>query len=273
VSASPRHITVETAGASGRVRVVTLRRPERANAITAAMARELSEALDTVLADTATRAIVLTGAGDTFSPGADATDALELAERAARGDHPAEPFGGILRGMQEAVLKLHQARTPTVAAINGSAAAGALDLALACDVRIAADSANFAESYVRLALPPLNGSAWLLPRLIGRGPALRMLLTGMTVDAPTALQMGFVDELAPAAEVLDRAVALAEKLSAGAPEIVAFIKRQVAACDDISFDDALAAAYRQGVVAVNSEAYRTAVNKLLGARAKVPKNG
>jgi enoyl-CoA hydratase/carnithine racemase len=265
---APRHVMVECVGSGRQIGQITLSRPDRGNAINAEMARELGAAIGSLLEDAAVRAIVITGSGKNFCPGADAREALDLADRAERGDYPAEPFGGILRAMQDATLRLFHAQKPTIAAINGSAAAGGLDLALACDFRIAADGAKFAESYVRLALPPLNGSTWLLSRAVGNGPALRLLLTGETITAEEAAAMRLVDKVVPEDEVLVRAIELAEQVSAGPADVVAFIKAQIRQAASSRLEDALAASYVAGVSAIQSESYRNAVRTLLSARAQ-----
>jgi len=261
-------IKLERTGCRDSVALITFHRPSRANAMTVAMARELSTALDIALADDGVEAVVLTGTGKSFSPGADAQEALDLADRIDRGEHPAEPFGGLLAAVQKVTLKIYNADKPTVAAINGSAAAGGLDIALACDFRVAAQSSKFAQSYVNLALPPLNGGAWLLTRAVGEARALQILLSGEVIDAERALAIGLAHELEPDDAVLQRAITLAEQLGRGAAEIVKFIKAEVRCARTGALKDALARAYVAGVVATQSPDHRAAVGKMLNAHGR-----
>jgi enoyl-CoA hydratase/carnithine racemase len=256
-------VSITHDGTRSQIAVVTLDRPDRANAVDPVMARRLHAAIANVLADPDVDVLILTGAGDTFSPGADATAALEQARLASEGRYPAEPFDGLVSAMQAATLEIHNASKPTIAAINGSAAAGALDLALACDFRIAAPAARFSESYVRLALPPLNAGAWLLTRAVGEARALRLLLTGETVDANMALEIGIIHELIDVGPVLDRALELAESLSRAVAPVAAFVKREVRDARMSDLADAQSRALVAGIAALNSAGYQDAINLAL----------
>jgi enoyl-CoA hydratase/carnithine racemase len=165
--------------------------------------------------------------------------------------------------MQAATIAIYRAPKPTIAAINGSAAAGALDLALACDIRVAARGARFSESYVRLALPPLNAGAWLLTRAVGEAHALRLLLTGEAVDADAALEMGLVHELADVGQALDRALEIAERLSRASPSIAAFVKQEVREARMSDLADAQSRALVAGITALNSADYQQAIKQAL----------
>jgi len=262
---STADVEVVRTGARGDVAQLVLNRPDHANAMTVNMAVALNTAVEGALADDAVKAIVLTGYGKSFCPGADAKEALELAEQIERREFPEQPFGGILAAVQKATRTIFDSSKPTVAVVNGPAAAGGFDLALACDFRIASRSSKFAQSYVKLALPPLNGGAWLLSRLAGDAKALRLLLTGETVDAPRALELGIVHELVDEDEALARGVALAGQLGAGAPEIVRFIKAEVRRASSGSLEDAQSRAFVAGVAAMRAPGHRTAAEKMLSA--------
>jgi enoyl-CoA hydratase len=189
--------------------VLTLDRPKALNALNAATFDELSTALDDLQSDPATRVILLTGSGDrAFAAGA---DIRELAAIAAE-----EGKALSLRG-QAVFRRIETLGKPVIACIRGFALGGGCELAMACTLRIAADDARLGQPEARLGLIPGYGGSQRLPRLVGRGAALKMLLTGTTIDAREALRIGLVDEVVPAAELLPRAEALALEMAANAP--------------------------------------------------------
>jgi enoyl-CoA hydratase/carnithine racemase len=227
-----------------------------------AMAQELEVAVNAAVNDQEAKAIVLTGAGKHFCPGMDAREAKDLADRIARGVYPAEPFDGNLRILHRATAAIYEAPKPVIAAINGSAAAGGLDLALACDYRFSTEAARFGESYVKIGLPPLNGGGWLLNRVVRTSLAFRMLMTGETIDANTAHAEGLVDEISPAEELVERAVAFAERVSFAALPLLAFIKDELRSRGTLR--DALARTYVAGVGFIQSEEHLRAVQGIPG---------
>ncbi|MCU0616357.1 MAG: enoyl-CoA hydratase-related protein [Gemmatimonadaceae bacterium] len=201
------------------VRTLTLNRPERLNAVNAALADALPAAIDAAAADDAVRAIVITGAGRGFCAGLDLAEpvALEGASRAERLDP--------LRWVGRWVLALAHCEKPVIAAINGAAAGAGFGLALACDLRIMAASARLTAGYVRRGLSPDAGVTWFLPRLVGHGRAADILLTGRDVEAAEAAQIGLVTRVEPDEQVLAAAHALATALAAGPPIALALTKR------------------------------------------------
>lgn len=263
MSAPSEGISLDHQGSRSHIAVLTLNRPERNNAFNVAMARRMRDTLRGALSDRSVAALVITGAGQAFSPGADAADALELARSAAEGRHPPEPFDGLLGAIQEATLALYRSSKPTVAAINGAAAAGALDLALACDFRIGTAAARFAESYVKLGLPPLNASAWLLVRAIGEAQTLRLLLSGAAIDGTEALRLGIVHELAAEGQILQRAIQLAESVAEAPATLTEFIKSEVYRARSSDLADAQSRAFMAGVAALNAPEYQNAVHAAL----------
>ncbi len=221
-------VTLEREGA---VAVVTIDHPP-ANALSRLVVDGLLRALDAAVADAAVRALVLTGAGDRFFvAGADIRE-FQASSEATR--------SWIAAG-QALTLRMGRARLPIVAAINGFALGGGLELAMACDIRVAAAGVRMGQPEVNLGLIPGWGGTQRLPRLIGRGPALALLLTGEPVDAARALELGLVHEVAPAESVRDRARAWAERLAAQAPVAVAAIKLAVAEGLDRPLEEGLAA--------------------------------
>src|SRR3954468_10774586 len=182
----------------GAVAVVTIDRQDRRNAIDGRTAQALSDALDRFEADETARVMVLTGAGEAFCAGADLTDIASLAPRANGPDGPL----GFTRRM---------ATKPTIAAIDGWAVAGGLELALWCDLRIASPRARFGCLERRWGVPLIDGGTWKLPRVVGLGRALDLVLTGRVVDAAEAERIGLVTSIAadPLAAALELGAALA----------------------------------------------------------------
>ena len=208
--------------ADGAVQRLTINRPARRNALTPSLARSIAEELDQVEELGRAELVVLRGAGGHFSAG------LDLHWLRSLGDMPA--VADLQRGLadfQAAVLAVVRCPVPVLAVLEGTAAGFGLDLALACDLRLAASSASFTSAFARMGLVPDGGSTFTLPRLVGIGPALRLLLAGETIDAARAQAIGLVDEIVDSAS-LDREVsALAERLTAGATSSVRAIKRLV----------------------------------------------
>lgn len=191
------------------VALIVLNRPERGNGVVPEMAADLIDALNRLEADLAIRVLVLTGAGTQFCAGAD----LHEFRRYLAEDHAAtqEPYNA--RVLWPVTQKLVSSRLPVIAAINGGATAGGLDLGLACDMRIASDRAKMGETYIKLGLNPGNGGTYFLPRLVGSGMAAEMALTGDLLDAERALAIGLVNRVVPHDSLLDEALALAARIA------------------------------------------------------------
>jgi 2-(1,2-epoxy-1,2-dihydrophenyl)acetyl-CoA isomerase len=207
--------------------IVRLNRPDRGNSVTPAVVTELGDTVEALCADDAVRAVVLTGTGVVFCAGADVQEMYEV----YRADGPdglmtylAEVW---MPAVQRTVRRLWVAPKPTVAAFNGAATAGGLDFGLTCDVRIAASTARFAESYVNLGMVPVAGGAYLLPSLVGRSTATRLLASGRLIGAEEAERIGLVDEVCAPEELGARARALAEELGQGPMATFAHTKRVV----------------------------------------------
>jgi enoyl-CoA hydratase len=188
---------------------ITLNRPDRGNGVVPELARDLLAVLAEVEADFSVRALVLTGAGRQFCAGADLVEMQRYLSERLRVEQ--EPYNA--RVLHPVTQRIVASRLPVVAAINGGATAGGLDLALACDVRIASERAKLGETYVKLGLAPGNGGAWFLPRLVGTGMAAELALTGDIVDAQRALEIGLVTRVVAPEALLDEATALAAKIA------------------------------------------------------------
>ena len=199
----------------GAVAIVTLNRPKVLNALNHQTLAELSACMASLKADEGVRAIILTGSGEkSFVAGADIN---ELATQS-----PVEGQAHARRG-QLILDAIEQLGKPVIAAINGFALGGGCELAMACTMRIAADTARFGQPEVNLGLIPGYAGSQRLPRLVGKGIAMEILLTGDMVSAPRAYEIGLVNRVVPAAELMTEAKKLAQALAAKAPIAVRFI--------------------------------------------------
>lgn len=207
------------------VAVLTLNRPDRMNGWGGGLATTFYERLDDAEADPAVRAIVVTGSGRAFCAGADMGDLTTIS--AATVDAAADTDVGKLVGARHPHFLMGM-RKPIVAAINGACAGMGLTLALACDVRFAADGAKFTTSFARRGLIAEYGISWILPRVVGTGVAMDLLLSGRVFFADEAARLGLVNEVVAPEELLPHAIAYAEDIAANcAPSSLAVIKQQV----------------------------------------------
>jgi len=199
----------------GAVAIVTLNRPKVLNALNHQTLAELSACMASLKADEGVRAIILTGSGEkSFVAGADIN---ELATQS-----PVEGQAHARRG-QLILDAIEQLGKPVIAAVNGFALGGGCELAMACTIRLAADSARFGQPEINLGLMPGYAGSQRLPRLVGKGIAMEMLLTGDMVGAQRAYEIGLVNRVVPAAELMTEARTLAQTLAAKAPIAVGFI--------------------------------------------------
>ena len=205
-----------TTASSDSVTTITLDRPDKLNAFSGTMREDLLAALRNAEG----RVIVLTGAGRAFCAGGDVDYMSGLQKEC-----DVQAFRKLLDAGRDLVTTIASLDKPVIASVNGVAAGAGCNLALACDYRIAAETAKFSESFVKIGLHPDWGGTWLLPRLIGRGAALEMLMTGRMVDATEALRLGLVDRVVPAAELAAETERLARAIASGPPIAIAGIKR------------------------------------------------
>ena len=205
-----------------RVGLIRLNRPEKLNAFTNSMLEDWLEALDEAEASEDVRCLVITGTGRGFTTGGDVSTMGE-----GRDNSPRATKDRIWETIQAVPKRLATMDTPTIAAVNGVATGGGVDVALACDIRVCAASARFAETYSRLGLIPGAGGAYFLPRTVGVARALELLWTAEFIDAETAERIGLVNHVYPDESFLDDAMALAGRIAAAAPLSVRYIKRTV----------------------------------------------
>jgi enoyl-CoA hydratase len=212
------------------VALVTVNRPDTLNALNAAAIDELRQVLLALRHDDEVRAVVLTGAGEkAFVAGADVRELASLDPQAARSLS--------LRG-QHVFDLVEQLGKPVIAAVNGFALGGGCELAMACTLRVAADTARFGQPEINLGLIPGYGGTQRLPRLVGRGRALELLLRGHAIDAAEAYRIGLVDRVVPAGELRGTARALAIELASKAPPAVRAILDAVGRGLDMPLADA-----------------------------------
>jgi 2-(1,2-epoxy-1,2-dihydrophenyl)acetyl-CoA isomerase len=203
---------------SDGVVTVTMNRPKKKNAMDPVMSRELLAVLDEVTDNRDDRVLVLTGAGDGFCTGADLTADLTDASGGV---------GSALHGMRRIgalALRLHQLARPTIAAVNGVAAGLGCNLAFGCDLIVAADTARFSEIFVRRGLTLDFGGTWLLPRLIGLHRAKELAFLGDIISAKEAADIGLVNRLVPAGELMETAHDLARRIAVQAPIPLSMMK-------------------------------------------------
>lgn len=210
---------------------LTLNRPSVLNALNAATLRELNEAITTLRDDTAVRAVVLTGAGEkAFAAGADIQELSQV--DAGQGRELA------LRG-QAVFRAIETCGKPVIACINGFALGGGCELALACHLRIAGDTARLGQPEVKLGLIPGYGGTQRLSRLVGKGVALQMILTGEMISAAEALRIGLVNEVVAPDQLLARAETIARTIAGMAPLAIRYSLEAVERGYDLPMEDAL----------------------------------
>lgn len=224
-----RYQTV-TLDVADRVATLTVNRPDKLNALNDAVIGELGAAIDELRADPAVGGVIVTGAGRAFVAGAD------IAELEKHGAVSARALA--VRG-QEVFRRFETSPKPTIAAVNGFALGGGCELAMACHIRVASDVAKFGQPEVKLGLIPGYGGTQRLPRLVGKGRALQLLLTGEIIDANEAYRIGLVNRLVPAAELLATATTIMKAMLANAPLALAQCIEVVNRGDGASLEDAL----------------------------------
>jgi enoyl-CoA hydratase/carnithine racemase len=210
---------------------ITLNRPHKLNAINNTILQELTKALDTTQSDLNTRCLIITGKGEkAFSTGADITELQELTQETA------QEFSN--KG-QQVFNKIEAHSKPVVAAINGYALGGGLELALACDFRLASDNTVLGFPEMKLGIIPGWGGTQRLPRTVGVAKAKRMIMLGDRVEADEALRMGLVDKVVPHSNLEAEAEAFAQRLSESSPTVIKHAKQAINSAAQNSFKEGL----------------------------------
>ncbi|HEY3261332.1 MAG TPA: enoyl-CoA hydratase-related protein [Pseudonocardiaceae bacterium] len=246
---------------AGGVRTLTLNRPDAYNSFTAELKETLLAELRWAAGEPTVRAVVITGAGRAFSAGQDLREHVEVLN--ADGDAP-------MRTVDEHYNPLVRALTtmpkPVIAAVNGTAAGAGASLAFACDLRIAAESAKFLLAFAGVGLSADTGASWTLPRLVGYGRAMEMMLLGQPVTAPEALRIGMVNRVVPDGTALAAASELAVSLAAGPTTAYARIKEAMLAAAGAELEQALAIESRSQAELAQTADHREAVQAFVAKR-------
>lgn len=201
-----------TFSVADRIATITVNRPDKLNALNARVIAELGEAIDAARSDSSVGGVLVTGAGRAFVAGADISE-LE--------HHNGESAKALAERGQDVFGRFESSAKPTIAAVNGFALGGGCELAMACHIRIAADTAKFGQPEVKLGLIPGYGGTQRLARLAGRGRALQLLMTAEMIDAQEAYRIGLVNRVVPAAELLSAATSMMQAILANGPLAVA----------------------------------------------------
>ena len=202
------------------IAVLVMNRPDRLNAVNNELAIALNDALGGIAKDESVRVVVITGAFRAFCAGG---DLLSIGKGRASGDTRAlEP---LLRAGMQAVLTMRTMPQPVIAAVNGAAAGAGMNIALAADIRIAAEEATFGQNFAKVGLFPDYGGTHFLPQLVGPSKAAELFYTGDMIDAKTALRLGIVNHMVPAAQLEAEVKSLAQRVAQGPPLAIRAVKR------------------------------------------------
>jgi 2-(1,2-epoxy-1,2-dihydrophenyl)acetyl-CoA isomerase len=229
---------------------LTLNRPETLNAMNEPMMGEMERILIELEADAAVRAVILTGAGRAFSSGGD--------QKRDRGGEGQQSFfdrdlgGALIERLNRCILRMQRLEKPIVGSINGVAAGAGLNIALATDLRIAADTARFGEVFARVGLVPDGGGTYFLPRLVGTAKAMEMILLADIIDAQEALRIGLVNRVVPAEQLENETLKLAERLAQGPTVAYGLAKTGLYQGLGMSLEDVLNMEARNQTIAVRT---------------------
>ena len=247
--------------------IVTVRmnRPEQLNALTDMdQMREFANVCADIGRDRAVRVVILTGVGAAFCAGGNIKNMRDK-QGISRGS-PYEIRNNFRDSIQRIPLALHELEVPVVAAVNGPAIGAGLDIACMCDIRVASDTACFAESFVRLGIVPGDGGAWLLPRVIGMPRATFLSLTGESIDARTALEWGLVHEVTTQESVEAKAREMAARIAAHPPHALRLTKRLLREAQHMQLASLLELSAAYQALAHHTEDHQEAVAALIGKR-------
>ena len=224
------------------VRTLTLNRPDRKNSVSPELREELLAALDEARTLDEVRCVVITGAGDAFCSGVD-LGRSGATKDAAAGERKAPDLRSVResmkRGMQRVITAIWELDKPVIASVNGVAAGGGAQLALVCDLVLAAQSARFIEIFAKRGLAVDSGGGWLLPRLVGLQKAKELVFFGEPLSAPDAAAIGLVNKVVPDAELQAVTREWAEKLGAGATRAIGLSKRLLNHATEVDLASAL----------------------------------
>ncbi len=233
------------------VAVITLNRPERLNALTPTMRQELYDAVTDSDANDEVRVIVVTGEGRGFCSGGDVKAMNEANKTKAKGNLEDK----IAPIRDRAVLAMREASKPVVAAVNGPAAGAGMNIALACDIRIASTSAKFGQTFAKRGLHPDWGGTYFLPRLVGMAKASELIWSGKMISAEESLQLGIVSALTEPEKLMEETLAMAATFAAGPPVAIRLAKRAMYKGLETSLKEALEyETYAQNICSATQDA-------------------
>src|SRR6266566_3843724 len=253
-----QHLLVEQDGA---VLTITMNRPEKLNAFNDVVLQEMTEVVEAVAQDDTIRCVVITGAGRAFGSGQDLTS---FAQRSNTGD--ALKVSEHLTKYHRLVLALRAMPKPVIAAVQGVAAGISCNIALACDLRLAADDARFLEAFARIGLVPDGGGGYFLPRLVGVGRAMEIAMLADEVSGAEAERIGLVNKCVPLAEFETAVTAFAQRLANGPTRTYALIKKQIYTSAEADFQTALQLEGALQEMAFETEDHKNAIMAFLQKR-------
>lgn len=244
----------------GQIYHLTLNRPDKLNSLTSTMLSDLNDALSDIAGDDEARALVITGAGRGFCAGQDLREAEAIAGARSVRNVIERHYNPIIRQIRSLSL-------PVVAAVNGVAAGAGANLAMACDIVVAAESATFTQAFCRIGLIPDAGGTYFLPRLVGHARALGLALLGDTIDAKKAADWGLIWQAVPDADFAATIDALAKRLAEMPTAALALIKQALNASGHHSLEQQLATEAELQPIAAETEDFQEGVQAFLGKRA------
>jgi enoyl-CoA hydratase/carnithine racemase len=252
---------------TGSIVTLTMNAPDTRNVLTGNTAvDEFVAACARINADTSVRVAIVTGAGSAFSAGGNVKDMRRYFEQDIE---PAKIRLEYRNGIQRLPIALYNLEVPTIAAVNGAAIGAGCDLACMCDMRIASDTATFAESFIRVGIVPGDGGAWFLPRTVGRSRAAEMAFTGEAIDAREALACGLVSRVVPPAELLPEARRLAARIAVNPGQTLRMTKRLLREGEHARLESLLEISAGFQALAHKTAAHREAVTAFLEKRKPV----
>jgi 2-(1,2-epoxy-1,2-dihydrophenyl)acetyl-CoA isomerase len=243
------------------IATLVMNRPDRLNALNNELAMAVNDALGRIARDESVNVVVITGAGRAFCAGGD-LGALGKGHQMGA-THELEP---LLRAGMQMVLKMRTMPQPVIAAVNGAAAGAGMNIALAADIRIAAEEATFGQNFSRVGLFPDYGGMYFLPQLVGPSKAAELFYTGDMVDAKTALALGIVNQVVPAAQLEMAVKALAQKIAQGPAMPIRAVKKILFASEEKALAHALDHEVREQIRCYLSEDCREGIRAFFEKR-------
>ncbi|MGD8859544.1 MAG: enoyl-CoA hydratase-related protein [Myxococcales bacterium] len=260
------HLLAEAAGDGGRVAVLTLNRPERRNALSQEMLEALARVLDACERDPAIRCIVLTGVGAAFCAGGDVKDMdAEGQGESARPAFDAR-LAGQRRSQRETVARIYRMPKPVIAALPGAAAGAGMGLCMACDLRLAADTAIMTTAFARVGFSGDYGLPWLLAQQVGRTLALELFYFSEKLSAERCEALGLVNRVVPASELHEKTMELANRLAAGPAVALGYIKENVNAAFSTPLEEYMDAEVMRHLTTARTDDHREAARAFVEKR-------